>query len=92
MYQIDLAKFEKDILSMLIDPEILPKRTLFEVKGQRIQQISRMTNPEVPDAINRVYDVMDKNKIYNALKRAGARNGDIIKIEPHFYEFHEDRS
>lgn len=91
MYEVSLDKFDKDILSMLIDPELLPKRTLFEVKGKRIQQISRMTNPDVPDAINRVYDVMIKNKIYNALKRAGARNGDIIKIDPHFFEFHEER-
>jgi GTPase Era involved in 16S rRNA processing len=44
LHEVHLENFHEDVLSMLIGMDILPKRTVFEVKGKRIQQISRMTN------------------------------------------------
>lgn len=89
MYDIDLNNFHKSITSLIIPAAVLNRRKLFGVEGFRIQQIVRMTNLDLDDAVNRVYDVMSKMGIYNELKRKGAKNGDIIKIDPHFFEFHE---
>lgn len=90
MYEIDLKKFEKNIYGMLISPEVLEKRTLFEIEGKRIEQISRMTNTSQKDAVDRVYDILSKTGIERDLKRAGSKNGDIMKIGPNFFEFHEN--
>ncbi len=87
--KLDATKFEPDVWGMEIEPELMPDRTLYEVKGKRIEQISRMTNVTNDGAIARVYDVLKKMKIHNALIREGAKNGDYVKIGPHIYEFHD---
>ena len=87
MYDVD--DFDKLVCGKLISDEKMPKRQLFEVKGARIQQISRMTNVEQEEAIQRVYDVMNKMGIHDELRKAGAETGDYVKIEPHFFEFHD---
>ncbi|MFA5855224.1 MAG: GTPase ObgE [Candidatus Gracilibacteria bacterium] len=89
MYEVDLEKFEEPVCGLIIKPEVKQMRKLYKVEGPRIEQISRMTNIVYPDAINRVYDVMNKMGIARALARAGAVIGDVIKIGPHFFEFHE---
>lgn len=91
MYKLNLAGFQQHVAGMIIPVEVLPERTIYSVTGKRIQQIVRMTNLTQKDAVDRVYDVLLKMGIYNALKKSGAKNGDIIKIEPHFFEFHETR-
>lgn len=89
MYGLESADFEPPLLGQLISDESRPKRQLFEVRGKRIQQISRMTNPDQEDAIRRIYDVLQKMGIQNELHASGAENGDVIKIEPHFFEYHQ---
>ena len=89
MYEVDAMTFEEPVLGQVIDNETLPKRNLFKVTGKRIEQISRMTSPEYQDAIMRVSDVLKKMGIHKVLVRKGAMNGDIVKIGPRFYEFHE---
>lgn len=89
MYDLEVETFKEPILGMVIDVETLPKRQLFKVTGSRIEQISRMTNPDFPDAINRVFDILKKMGIQRDLLRKGAHNGDIIKIGPRFFEFHD---
>ena len=89
MYEVDLEDFDQTIEGLTIEPELLPKRTLYKVTGKRIEQISRMTNPEYEGAVERVYDVLKKMKIQNALIRIKAKTGDLIKIGPHIYEFHD---
>lgn len=88
MYDLDALNFEPVVLGQLIEPDIKLKRTLYKVSGTRIEQISRMTNGAQEMGIDRVYDVMKKMKIQNALLRKGAQNGDYVKIGPNFYEFH----
>ena len=88
MYGIDATRFQEPVCGNVIAPETMPKRELYKVTGKRIEQISRMTNPLYPDAIVRVYDVLVKMGIQKALVRAGAVNGDLVKIGPHFFEFH----
>ena len=68
MYSVKLDGFQKPIVGMLIPPEVLPERTIFEVTGKRIQQISRMTNTDQDDGVARVEDVLQKMKIFNELK------------------------
>lgn len=53
---------------------------VFEIKGKRIEQLVTMTDFGNDAAIARVYDVMRKMGITEALFKAGAREGDDIKI------------
>lgn len=55
-------------------------KKVFEVKGKRIEQIVVMTDFQNPEAVSRVYDVMQKMGIYKELKRLGAKEEDEIKI------------
>jgi GTPase len=89
MYEIKAEGFQSPVWGQLISAEARPERKLFKVEGARIQQISRMTNTEQPDAIQRVYAVMDKMGIQDELRRAGAVTGDYVKIDMHFFEFHD---
>jgi Obg family GTPase CgtA-like protein len=88
MYKVSAREFQEPVCGNVISPETMPWRELYKVSGKRIEQISRMTNPLYPDAIVRVYDVLVKMGIQRALVRAGAVNGDLVKIGPRFYEFH----
>ncbi len=87
--EIDAPNFHTRVNGMQIQPASKPKRQLFNVTGYRIEQISRMTNVEQADAVQRVYDVFRKMGIQNALARAGAKNGDFVKIGPNVFEFHD---
>ncbi len=89
MYDVDLEKLTAPIEGQTIENNLLAKRTLYKVTGKRIEQISRMTNVALEGAVERVYDVLKKMKIQNALIRIGAQNGDLVKIGPHIYEFHD---
>lgn len=80
--------FDEVVWGALIAPETMPIRELFKVTGQRIEQIARMTNPNYPDAVVRIYDVLKKMGIQRALTRAGAKNGDYVRIGPFVFEFH----
>ena len=55
-------------------------RHLFLVKGQRVEQIARMTMWGNPEAEYRVYDVLHKLGAYRELVRLGAKVGDKIRI------------
>lgn len=63
--------------------KLLKKRklgNLFEVTGPRIEQIAVMTNFKNPEAVARVYDVLEKMGVTRELKRQGAIFGDEIRI------------
>lgn len=57
------------------------RKSRFEVTGQRIEQIAVMTDFANPEAVARVYDVLEKMRIDKELKRAGAKFGDEIIIK-----------
>jgi GTP-binding protein len=86
---IDAVNFPEPVWGQSIDPEVMSKRVLFKVTGKRIEQISRMTNVMQEGALARVYDVLKKMKIHNALVRENAKTGDYVLIGPHVYEFHD---
>ena len=89
MYDLKSGELEERIWGQLIADEKIEKRQLFEVTGKRIQQISRMSNLDHEGALQRVYDVMKKMGVHDELRKAGAETGDVVKIKPHFYEFHD---
>jgi GTP-binding protein len=86
---VESAKFPEAIYGMTIELELMPIRTLFKVTGRRVEQISRMTNVSKDGALDRLYDVLKKMKIHNALVRLGAKTGDLVQIGPHYLEFHD---
>lgn len=88
-YEFDIDSFEPFLLHQLIKNESKPKRFLYVVTGRRIEQISRMTNVTQEGGVHRVYDVLKKMGIHDALRREGASTGDVIKVGPHFYEYHD---
>ena len=55
-------------------------KRVFEVKGRRIEQIAVMTDFLNPEAVARVYDVLEKMQISRALRKSGAKFGDDIMI------------
>ena len=72
----------------LISPESRAERKVFNVSGERIEQISRMSNLEQEGALQRLYDVLDKMGIMDELRRQGAEVGDYVKIAWHTLEYH----
>jgi GTP-binding protein len=58
----------------------LKRGNMFQVIGRRIEQIVIMSDFDNPEAISRIYDVIQKMGINKELHRAGARFGDEIKI------------
>ncbi len=73
-------------------PKIVRKDSeTFEVSGVRLQQIVRMTEMSNPEAVARVYDVLDKlgviRKILSAIER-----DDGIKIRDSYFEGFDDES
>lgn len=87
--EVHAPQFESEVYGQMIEPELKPKRMLFKISGKRVEQIARMTNVNFEGGLSRLYDVLQKMGIQNALIRAGARNGDYLKIGPHVIEFHE---
>jgi len=91
MYEVDADGLEEHIVNQIFMPkdEQEDKRQLFHVTGKRISQIVSMTDVSNTQAVDRVYDVLKKMKIYNELVKKGAKNGDYIKMWKRFFEFHE---
>lgn len=52
----------------------------FRVKGRRIERLAAMTNFEMPEAISRFDQVLDKTGIRGALEEMGIKAGDLVQI------------
>jgi len=89
LYEIESESFEPRIFGKLISDSSRPNRTLWKVEGQRIEQISRMSDFEQDGSLHRLYDVLLKMGIHDELRRAGAVNGDYVKIAWHIFEYHD---
>jgi GTP-binding protein len=55
-------------------------KSVFRVSGRRIKQIVVMTDFNNPEAVARVYDVLERTGIQKELRRQGAKFGDEIKF------------
>ncbi len=61
----------------------------YKVHGKRIEQIARMTMWHLQGAIERFYDIMEKNNITKELRKLGARNGHKIFVDEFEIEYRE---
>lgn len=52
----------------------------WRVKGRRIERFALRTNPDQPDALNRLHDIMKRMGIARELRRQGIQDGDTIRI------------
>lgn len=59
----------------------------FRVTGTRIVQIARMTIWDYYEAVQRFQRVMEAMGVDVALKKAGARAGDLIMIDEYDFEY-----
>lgn len=67
----------------LTDPhyyEVIKKKNLFLIKGNRIEQLIRMSPEGNKEALERVYDVIKKMGIQKELLRLGAKDGQPLQI------------
>ncbi len=60
--------------------EIHRKGKEYVVTGKRLEQIVRMSRLANPEAMERIYDVLAKSGVAQALLRQGAKDGDRIRI------------
>lgn len=59
------------------------------IRGERLEQIVRMTDMSNPGAMERVYDVMEKRGVSSALSRKGLLEGDPFYIGKIRFEYRE---
>lgn len=55
-------------------------RKIFDVKGDRIEQVVKMTDSENPEGLERIYFFINKMGIRNELRKQGAQAGDRVRI------------
>lgn len=60
----------------------------FDVTGERIEEIARMTDTRYVDGVNRIYDVMEKMGVMRRLKLI--ISDDMMKSNAGFFEGEED--
>lgn len=69
--------------------EIEKKKGIFVVSGPRQERLAIRTDFKNPQALGRFYKVMKRMGVLGALKKAGAREGDRVKIGSKEFEFEE---
>lgn len=69
-FQVRLVKFRRG-----------QKVRVYEVTGKRIEQIVVMTDIDNEEGLARVYDILGKSRINAELAKAGAKVGDVIRIQ-----------
>jgi GTPase len=77
---LKLKKFEVTYRRSKTEAVTGKTRKIFDVKGERIEQVVKMTNFENPEGIERIYHFMNKMGITADLKKKGAVPGDRIRI------------
>ncbi len=55
-------------------------RKIFDIKGERIEQVVKMTDTYNPEGLERIYHFMDKMGIKSELRKQGAQPGDRVRI------------
>jgi len=77
---LENKKFEVIFRRSKLEAETGKMRKIFDVNGQRIEQVVNMTDPENEEGLERIYHFLGKMGIKNELKQMGARPGDRIRI------------
>lgn len=74
------VKFEVIFRRTKEEGETGKQRKIFDVKGQRIEQVVNMTDIVNPEGLERIYHFLNKMGIQKELKKRGARDGDRVRI------------
>jgi GTP-binding protein len=61
----------------------------WRVKGKRIERAAEMTYWELEEAVDRFQRILEALGIYRALKEAGVRQGDLVRIGGHELEWND---
>jgi GTPase len=77
---LEKKKFEVIFRRSKLEAETGKMRKIFDVNGQRIEQVVNMTDLENDEGLERIYHFLGKMGIKNELKQMGARPGDRIRI------------
>lgn len=67
--------------------EIQKLENWWSIKNERLEQMVRQTDPDHPEARERIYDVFKKWNINDELTRRGAIPGESIQIGEQIFEF-----
>jgi len=74
------SKFQVEFKRLKKNPSTLKQRRTFDVKGDRIEQMVKMTNLEDAEGLERVHHFFHKMGIKNELRKKGAQPGDRIRV------------
>jgi GTP-binding protein len=77
---LEKKKFSVTFRRSKLEAESGKMRKIFDVTGERIEQVIKMTDLENEEGLERIYHFMTKMGIKNELKALGARPGDRIRI------------
>jgi GTPase len=77
---LKLKKFEVIYRRSKTEAATGKTRKIFDVKGQRIEQVVKMTSFDNPEGIERIFHFLKKMGILDELKKQGAVAGDRIRI------------
>jgi GTP-binding protein len=62
---------------------------VWRVNGRRIERFATRTNPDQPDALTRLFDIMKRMGIARELRRKGVEDGDTIRVGQLEMEWHD---
>eukprot|EP01041_Mallomonas_annulata_P006136 gene6136-12423_t len=77
--RIDLSKDDSDEFEIMFDRERYPGQ--YRVCGEKIEKMAVMTNWDYYEAAVRFQRILDARGVTEALKEAGAQDGDLVMIE-----------
>lgn len=69
--------------------EVAKKRGFFVVSGPKQERLAMKTDMNNPQALARFYKVMNRMGVLGALKKAGAKEGDKVRIGKKEFEYEE---
>jgi len=69
--------------------EVAKKRGYFEIKGSRQERLAIKTDLDNPQALARFYKVLKRMGVLAALKKAGANEGDKVRIGEKEFEYED---
>lgn len=73
-------KFEATLRRTKIEAETGKTRKIFDIKGERIEQVVNMTDEKNSEGLERIYHFLKKMGIMNELRKQGAQAGDRLRI------------
>ncbi len=77
---LERKKFTVSFVRTKVEAASGKARKIFDVTGDRIEQVVNMTDLENPEGLERIYHFLNKMGILHELRRQGATVGDKIRI------------